>query len=207
MNMVRNTAVLPKRPGPPKGYMPKYLPVKQLPLPRLDDPLLLERAVGLHEGEGGSYFIKGTLRITITMCSRDALERIQPVFGTKLTRNNPRKCERTEENPEGFNYRLSREGRFAKLIMETFIERGLSKEKTDQYNEVIRKCEQQAQVAKGASYDRLKLRGSLSGAQVKEAVSWGKVRPRAKKVTIIADATTALPLVACYAMTRRKQRP
>lgn len=48
--------------------------------------------------------------------------------------------------------------------------------------------------------------GSLSGAQVKEAVSWGKVRPRAKKVTLIADATTALPLVACYAMTRRKRR-
>jgi deoxyhypusine synthase len=49
--------------------------------------------------------------------------------------------------------------------------------------------------------------GSLSGAQVKEAVSWGKVRARAKKSTLIADATTALPLVATYAMTRRKRRP
>lgn len=48
--------------------------------------------------------------------------------------------------------------------------------------------------------------GSLSGAQVKEAVSWGKVRPRARKATLIADATTALPLVATYAMTRRKLR-
>ncbi len=48
--------------------------------------------------------------------------------------------------------------------------------------------------------------GSLSGAQVKEAVSWGKVRPSAKKVTLIADATTSLPLIACYAMTRRKHR-
>lgn len=48
--------------------------------------------------------------------------------------------------------------------------------------------------------------GSLSGAQVKEAVSWGKVRPRARKATLIADATTALPLVAAYAMTRRKLR-
>lgn len=49
--------------------------------------------------------------------------------------------------------------------------------------------------------------GSLSGAQVKEAISWGKVRPRAKKTTLIADATAVLPLVACYAMTRRKKRP
>ena len=46
--------------------------------------------------------------------------------------------------------------------------------------------------------------GSLSGAQVKEAISWGKVRPKARKSTLIADATTALPLVACYAMTKRK---
>jgi deoxyhypusine synthase len=49
--------------------------------------------------------------------------------------------------------------------------------------------------------------GSLSGAQVKEAVSWGKVRPRARKVTLNADATTALPLVASYALTNRNPRP
>ncbi len=49
--------------------------------------------------------------------------------------------------------------------------------------------------------------GSLSGAQVKEAISWGKVRPKAKKSTLIADATTVLPLVACYAMTNRKRGP
>ncbi|MGH9918549.1 MAG: deoxyhypusine synthase [Nitrososphaerales archaeon] len=49
--------------------------------------------------------------------------------------------------------------------------------------------------------------GSLSGAQVKEAVSWGKVRPKARKTTLIADATVVLPLVACYAMTNRKPRP
>ena len=102
--------------------------------------------MGLHEGEGGSYFIKGTLRISITMCSRDALERIQPIFGTKVTRCNPRKCQRTLENPEGFDYRVSREGRLAKLMMETFVKRGLSKEKTDQY-EVLKKCEA-AQTAK-----------------------------------------------------------
>jgi deoxyhypusine synthase len=49
--------------------------------------------------------------------------------------------------------------------------------------------------------------GSLSGAQVKEAISWGKVRPRARKSTLIADATTVLPLVASYALTARRAPP
>jgi deoxyhypusine synthase len=55
-------------------------------------------------------------------------------------------------------------------------------------------------------FHRIEYDGSLSGAQVKEAISWGKVRPLARKTTLIADATTALPLVACYAMTNRKKR-
>ncbi|MBM4248360.1 MAG: deoxyhypusine synthase [Euryarchaeota archaeon] len=37
--------------------------------------------------------------------------------------------------------------------------------------------------------------GSLSGARVREAVSWGKVKPRARQVNIDADATIALPLM------------
>jgi len=37
--------------------------------------------------------------------------------------------------------------------------------------------------------------GSLSGARVREAVSWGKVKPRAQQVNIDADATIALPLM------------
>jgi deoxyhypusine synthase len=48
--------------------------------------------------------------------------------------------------------------------------------------------------------------GSLSGAQVKEAVSWGKVRERAKKTTLYADATTVLPLIATYALTKAGRR-
>jgi deoxyhypusine synthase len=44
--------------------------------------------------------------------------------------------------------------------------------------------------------------GSLSGAQVREAVSWGKVKERAKKVTLYADATTVLPLIVGYAITK-----
>lgn len=37
--------------------------------------------------------------------------------------------------------------------------------------------------------------GSLSGAKLKEAVSWGKVKERARKVNIDGDATVILPLV------------
>ena len=37
--------------------------------------------------------------------------------------------------------------------------------------------------------------GSLSGARVREAVSWGKVSERAKYVTVEADITLALPLL------------
>ena len=47
--------------------------------------------------------------------------------------------------------------------------------------------------------------GSLSGAPVREAISWGKVKERAKKVTLYAEATTVLPLIACYAYTKMKR--
>ena len=37
--------------------------------------------------------------------------------------------------------------------------------------------------------------GSLSGARIKEAVSWGKVKEEAKYITIEGDATVLLPLL------------
>ena len=37
--------------------------------------------------------------------------------------------------------------------------------------------------------------GSLSGAQIREAVSWGKVKPDAKKMTVEGDATNSLPII------------
>ena len=37
--------------------------------------------------------------------------------------------------------------------------------------------------------------GSLSGARLREAVSWGKVRPRAPQVTVEGDVTTLLPVL------------
>ena len=46
--------------------------------------------------------------------------------------------------------------------------------------------------------------GSLSGAQVREAISWGKVKERARQTTLYSDATIALPLIATYALTKMK---
>ena len=37
--------------------------------------------------------------------------------------------------------------------------------------------------------------GSLSGARVREAVSWGKVTPKARRITVEGDATVLLPLI------------
>jgi len=46
--------------------------------------------------------------------------------------------------------------------------------------------------------------GSLSGARVREAVSWGKVKPKARQVNIDADATLALPLMYPAVLSRLK---
>ncbi len=48
--------------------------------------------------------------------------------------------------------------------------------------------------------------GSLSGAQVREGVSWGKVKERAKKANLYAEVTTVLPFIVSYIMTKRRMR-
>jgi Deoxyhypusine synthase len=44
--------------------------------------------------------------------------------------------------------------------------------------------------------------GSLSGARIREAVSWGKVKSDAKKMTVEGDATISLPLIFAGVMNR-----
>lgn len=44
--------------------------------------------------------------------------------------------------------------------------------------------------------------GSASGAKISEAVSWGKVKPDARKVTVEGDATITLPVVYSALMER-----
>jgi deoxyhypusine synthase len=42
--------------------------------------------------------------------------------------------------------------------------------------------------------------GGLSGATLKEAISWGKVKPEGKEVTVICDVTIAFPLIVAAAL-------
>lgn len=46
--------------------------------------------------------------------------------------------------------------------------------------------------------------GSLSGARLREAVSWGKIRETARYITVEGDATVLLPLITLALMERLK---
>ncbi len=48
--------------------------------------------------------------------------------------------------------------------------------------------------------------GSLSGARVEEAVSWGKVKEEAKQASVYAEVTTVLPFLVTYLVTKKGQR-
>ncbi|HLE54941.1 MAG TPA: deoxyhypusine synthase [Thermoplasmata archaeon] len=48
--------------------------------------------------------------------------------------------------------------------------------------------------------------GSLSGARVREGISWGKVKEDARQVTIEGDASALLPLMVGAALVRPKKR-
>ena len=49
--------------------------------------------------------------------------------------------------------------------------------------------------------------GSASGAQIREAVSWGKVKPDAAKMTVEGDATISLPIMYAALRERLDSRP
>ncbi len=48
--------------------------------------------------------------------------------------------------------------------------------------------------------------GSLSGARVKEAVSWGKVKEKARQASLYAEVTTVLPFLVSYVLAKRRRR-
>ncbi len=75
---------------------------------------------------------------------------------------------------------------------------GISKHHTLWWNMFKGGLDYACYVTTAVEYD-----GSLSGAQVREAVSWGKVKEKALQTTLYADATVALPLIATYALTKR----
>ena len=48
--------------------------------------------------------------------------------------------------------------------------------------------------------------GGLSGASLEEAISWGKIKPNGKAVTVICDATIAFPMIIAAILDRLKTR-
>ena len=48
--------------------------------------------------------------------------------------------------------------------------------------------------------------GGLSGATLSEAVSWGKIAPKARRVTVYGDATINFPLMVASTLTRLERR-
>ncbi len=67
---------------------------------------------------------------------------------------------------------------------------GISKHHTIWWNQFRDGLDYAVYVTTAVEHD-----GSLSGARVREAVSWGKVRPKAKQLTIEGDASVLLPLL------------
>ena len=68
---------------------------------------------------------------------------------------------------------------------------GISKHHTIWWNQFRDGLDYAVQVTTAPEWD-----GSLSGARVREAVSWGKVRADARRITVEGDATVLLPLLA-----------
>jgi deoxyhypusine synthase len=72
---------------------------------------------------------------------------------------------------------------------------GIAKHHTIWWNQFIGGLQYAVYLTTAVEHD-----GSLSGARMREAVSWGKVAPRAKYLTVEGDATVTLPLLVCAAM-------
>ncbi|HEX9710589.1 MAG TPA: deoxyhypusine synthase [Candidatus Thermoplasmatota archaeon] len=68
---------------------------------------------------------------------------------------------------------------------------GISKHHTLWWNQFKGGLDYGVFVTTASQYD-----GSLSGARLEEAISWGKLKPKARFVTVDGDATVMLPLLA-----------
>lgn len=73
---------------------------------------------------------------------------------------------------------------------------GISKHHVLWWNQFKDGLDYAVYITTGYEYD-----GSLSGATVREAISWGKVKPEAMKVTVHGDATIILPIIASALIT------
>ncbi|MEM0449482.1 MAG: deoxyhypusine synthase [Methanomassiliicoccales archaeon] len=74
---------------------------------------------------------------------------------------------------------------------------GISKHHTIWWNQFRGGLDYAVYLTTAVEYD-----GSLSGAQVREAVSWGKVKEDADQVTVEGDATITLPIIIASILER-----
>ncbi len=74
---------------------------------------------------------------------------------------------------------------------------GISKHHTLWWNQFRQGLDYAVYITTAPEWD-----GSLSGARVREAVSWGKVKEKARYVTVEGDATVLLPLIIGALMER-----
>ena len=74
---------------------------------------------------------------------------------------------------------------------------GISKHHTIWWNQFREGLDAAVYVTTAVEWD-----GSLSGARTREAISWGKIKPRAPHVTVEGDATVLFPLMVGAALER-----
>ena len=77
---------------------------------------------------------------------------------------------------------------------------GISKHHTIWWNQFRGGLDYAIYLTTASEYD-----GSLSGAQVREAISWGKVKENADHVTVEGDATISLPLIVAALLERTEE--
>jgi len=87
-----------------------------------------------------------------------------------------------------------------KLTGALIIGGGISKHHTIWWNQFKGGLNYAVYLTTAEEYD-----GSLSGARLREAVSWGKVHAKAKFITVEGDATITLPMLTAYLIDKRKK--
>ncbi len=73
---------------------------------------------------------------------------------------------------------------------------GISKHHTIWWNQFKEGLDYSVYITTAVEWD-----GSLSGAKTREAISWGKLKPKGKHVTVYGDATVLLPIIAAGLIT------
>jgi deoxyhypusine synthase len=76
---------------------------------------------------------------------------------------------------------------------------GISKHHTIWWAQLKEGLDYAVYITTAVEYD-----GSLSGAQPREAISWGKLKPSSKHVVVYGDATVLLPIIVAGALCRIK---